>query len=194
MKTDANGDFEQYYQNLLSTSEKQFKLPEYSKMNVVAPKFVLTNLNGDEVSSENLKGKGVVLYFFSPNYSNLIANSRDSIFNSMAIKNSDNKDLVFLGIDKTYIFEQDEIKREHIRTYKLKEFIAIKDYSFNILLDRLNYNPKNTGLSYYSVADDYSSGEIGQFYIIDKAGMVKYKSYSGTNFQRELKAALALAQ
>ena len=194
LKTAANGDFEHYYQNLLSTSEKQFKLPEYSKMNVVAPKFALTDLSGDEVSSENLKGKGIVLYFFSPNYSIQFENSRDSIFNAMSKKFSDDKDLVFLGVDKTQIFEQDEIKREHIRTYKLKEFMTLKDYTFTVLLDRLNYNPKDTGLTYFSVADDYSSGDMGQFYIIDKAGMVKYKSYSGTNFQRELKAALALAQ
>lgn len=194
MKSSANGDFNQYYQDLLSTSEKQFKLPEYSKMSVVAPKFVLTDLNGDEVSSENLSGKGVVLYFFSPNYSMQFENSRDSIFNAMATNFSYNKDLIFLGIDKTQIFEQDEIKREHIRTYKLKEFMTIKDYTFRVLLDRLNYNPKDTGLTYFSVADDYSSGDMGQFYIIDKAGIVKYKSYSGTNFQRELKAALALAQ
>jgi peroxiredoxin len=194
LKNTTNGDFEKYYQDLLSTSEKQFKLPEYSKLNVAAPSFTLKDLKEDEVSSENLKGKGVVLYFFSPNYSNSFGSSRDSIFNAMATRFSDNKDLIFLGIDKTQIFEQDEIKREHIRTYKLKEFMTIKDYTFRVLLDRLNYNPKNTGLTYFSVADDYSSGDMGQFYIINKAGIVKYKSYSGTNFQRELKAALALAQ
>jgi peroxiredoxin len=194
LKNTANGDFEKYYQELLRTSENHFQLPEYSKLNVAAPSFTLADLKGEEVSSENLQGKGIVLYFFSPNYSNSFGNSRDSIFNVMATKFSDNKDLIFLGIDKTQIFEQDEVKREHIRTYKLKEFMALKDYTFNILLDRLNYNPKNTGLTYFSVADDYSSGDMGQFYIINKAGIVKYKSYSGTNFQRELKAALALAQ
>jgi peroxiredoxin len=194
LRNTANGDFEKYYQDLLRTSENQFQLPEYSKLNVEAPSFTLTDLKGDEVSSENLQGKGIVLYFFSPNYSNSFGNSRDSIFNVMATKFSDNKDLIFLGIDKTQIFEQDEIKREHIRTYKLKEFMIIKDYTFRVLLDRLNYNPKNTGLTQFSVADDFSSGDMGQFYIINKAGIVKYKSYSGTNFQRELKAALALAQ
>jgi peroxiredoxin len=194
LKNTANRDFEKYYQELLRTSENHFQLPEYSKLNVAAPSFTLADLKGEEVSSENLKGKGIVLYFFSPNYSNSFGNSRDSIFNVMATKFSDNKDLIFLGIDKTQIFEQDEIKREHIRTYKLKEFMTIKDYTFRVLLDRLNYNPKNTGLTYFSVADDFSSGDMGQFYIINKAGIVKYKSYSGTNFQRELKAALALAQ
>ena len=194
LKDATNGDFEKYYQDLLRTSENQFQLPEYSKLNVAAPSFTLTDLKGEEVSSENLKGKGVVLYFFSPNYSNSVGDSRDSIFNATATTLINNKDLVFLGIDKTQIFEQDEIKREHIRTYKLKEFMTVKDYTFRVLLDKLNYNPKNTGLTYFSVADDFSSGDMGQFYIINKAGIVKYKSYSGTNFQRELKAALALAQ
>jgi len=194
LKNTTNGDFEKYYQDLLRTSENQFQLPEYSKLNVAAPSFTLTDLEGEEVSSENLKGKGVVLYFFSPNYSNSTISSRDSIFNALATKLSANKDLIFLGIDKTQIFEEDEIKREHIRTYKLKEFMTIKDYTFRVLLDKLNYNPKNTGLTYFSVSDDFSSGDMGQFYIINKAGIVKYKSYSGTNFQKELKAALTLAQ
>lgn len=190
----TSGNFEQYYQQLIATSEKQYKLPEYSKMNVAAPDFTLSNLKGNQVSLKNFKGKGIVLYFFSPNYPSSSRNEKDSIFNVMATTHGARKDLVFLGIDKTQIFEQDEVKREVIRTDKLKEFMMQRNYQFEVLLDKLNYNSKNSGFTYFSVADDYSSGDMSQFYIIDKAGMVKYKSYGGTNFQRELKAALALAQ
>lgn len=191
----AAGD-EAYYQSLISLRDQQYKVPEYSKLNLKSINFTLNDLEGDQFSLAEHKGKSVILYFFNSKYTNPDQNARNGYFNQKAAEYKSNKNIVFVGIDRTPAFDSDETTREEMRLESLKSYLKHNNLNFRVLLDNYIYDPKNSGNTYFRVADEYSSDSSCQFYMIDRKGMVRYKSYiipGGFNrFMRDFSGALKL--
>lgn len=197
IETKGTAGYDAYLKGLIRKIDERYVLPEYSKIENKSIDFTLADLDGLPVSLSDYKGKTVVLYFFSPNYSNSARDSINAYFDAQARKAAARKDLVFLGIDRTAIFEDDEVRSKTMRTAKLKEFVREKGYTFKILLDDFHYDPRSSANSYFRVSTSYTSTSLSQFFIIDKKGMVRYKSYpsdqtSPERFAREFTAALKL--
>jgi alkyl hydroperoxide reductase subunit AhpC len=191
--------YNEYYKSLIRKVDASFVLPDYSKVNTKRIDFALKNIKGLPVSLADYKGKTVVLYFFSPNYSNFQRDSTNSYINRQAGMFSLRKDIVLLGVDHTSVFEADEVKRSQIRIQKINELFSQRNYSFTVLLDDYHYDPRNSGNCYFEVASAYTADSMCQFLIIDKKGIVRYKSYPTSEttperFAREFSAALKLVE
>jgi tetratricopeptide (TPR) repeat protein len=191
--------YNEYYNNLVRKVDAGYVLPDYSKLNTKRIDFILKDVKGLPVSLSDYKGKTVVLYFFSPNYSNFQRDSTNSFINRQARLLSSRKDIVLLAIDQTSVFEADETKRRQIRIQKVNELFDQKNYSFTVLLDDYHYDPRNSGNCYFEVASAYTADSMCQFLIIDKKGIVRYKSYPTSEttperFAREFTAALKFAE
>jgi peroxiredoxin len=176
---------------------RQYALRDFSMLNVKGRDFTLKDLNGHPVTYQIGKGKAAVLYFFSPNYNSTERTKFTDYFNKMAARYAGRQDVVFLGIDKTQIFESDENKRSILRKQKLREFMEQYNYTFDVVLDEMVYNPKNSNGTYFVVSDNYSCEYLSQFYMVGKDGIVRYKHFppgisTTEKFEREFSAALNL--
>jgi cytochrome oxidase Cu insertion factor (SCO1/SenC/PrrC family) len=194
LETKGAAGYDAYLRGLIRQVDGKYVLPEYSKIKRKSIDFTLADLDGVPVSLTDYRNKTVVLYFFSPNYSSWGRDSINSYIDAQARKSAGKKDIVFLGIDRTPIFENDESRRKALRIAKLKEFVREKGYTFKILLDDFHFEPWNS-VNYFRVAADYTSDSTAQFFIIDKDGIVRYKSYptdrtTPERFVREFTAAL----
>jgi hypothetical protein len=192
-----NGNAKVYYAALIKEVNKKYALRDFSMLNVRGRDFTLKDMNDQPVTYNLGKGVAAVLYFFSPNHSNAERVKFNGFFNEMALRYAGRHDVVFYGVDKTSIFDADEDKRLVLRKQKIQEFLNQYDYKFNILLDQMIYNSKNSNGTYFVVSDNYSCEYLCQFYMIDKEGIVRYKHFpvgidTYEKFEREFSAALDL--
>ncbi len=192
-----NGNSKEYYDALIKEVNKKYALRDFSMLNVRGRDFTLKDMNDQPVTYKLGKGVAAVLYFFSPNDSNAERTKFNAYFNEMALRYAGRHDVVFYGVDKTSIFDDDEGKRLILRKQKIQEFINQYDFKFNILLDQMIYNSKNSNGTYFVVSDNYSCEYLCQFYMIDKEGIVRYKHFppgisTYEKFEREFSAALDL--
>jgi peroxiredoxin len=188
---------EVYYAELMKEVNRKYALRNFSMLNVRGRDFTLKDRNDQPVTYQTGKRKAAVLYFFSPNYNSAERTKFNEFFNKMAVRYAGRKDIVFLGIDKTQIFESDENKRSRLRKQKLREFMEQYNYKFDIVLDEMVYNPKNSNGTYFVVSDKYSCEYLCQFYMIGKDGIVRYKHFppgisTSEKFEREFSVALNL--
>lgn len=198
LETKGPAGYDMYLKELIRKVDDAYVLPEYSKIKRKSIDFTLSDLDDLPVSLADYRNKTVVLYFFSPNYSSWARDSINSYIDAQARRSAGRKDIVFLGIDRTPIFENDESRRKALRMAKLKEFVREKGYTFKILLDDFQFDPGRS-VSYFRVATDYTSDSMAQFFVIDKGGLVRYKSYptdrtTAERFAREFTAALKLVE
>lgn len=198
LETKGPAGYDMYLKELIRKVDDAYALPEYSKIKRKSIDFTLADLDGLPVSLADYKDKTVVLYFFSPNYSSWARDSINSYIDAQARKLAEKKGIMLLGIDRTPIFENDESRRKELRMDKLKEFVREKSYTFKVLLDDFQYDPGRS-VNYFRVATDYTSDSMAQFFIIDKDGIVRYKSYptdrtTPERFAREFTAALKLVE
>ncbi|WP_457290250.1 peroxiredoxin family protein [Pedobacter sp. UYP24] len=192
-----NSNVREYYNALIKEVNKKYALRDFSMLNVRARDFTLKDMNDQPVTYKVGKGVAAVLYFFSPNDSNAEKEKFNAYFNEMAVRYAGRHDVVFYGVDKTSIFDADENKRLILRKQKIQEFRNQYDFKFNILLDDMIYNSKNSNGTYFIVSDNYSCEYRSQFYMIDKDGIVRYKQFppgidTYEKFEREFSAALNL--
>ncbi|RZJ77904.1 MAG: TlpA family protein disulfide reductase, partial [Chryseobacterium sp.] len=149
----------------------------YSRLNIKSIDIKLNDLNGVPFSLSEQRGKSVVLYFFRANSEDEEQLAKHRYFDQLVRKYESHKNIVFVAIDKTSAYDTDDSIRNKVRLGILKNYLEKYDLKFRVLLDDYHYNSKNSGLTYFRVADDYSSDWSSQFYLIDKKGMVRYKSY-----------------
>jgi len=192
-----NGNSKEYYEALIKEVNKKYALRDFSMLNVKGRDFTLKNMNDQPVTYKLGKGVAAVLYFFSPNDGNAERTKFNAYFNEMALRYAGRHDVVFYGVDKTSIFDDDEDKRLILRKQKIHEFINQYDFKFNILLDQMIYNSKNSNGTYFVVSDNYSCEYLCQFYMIDKDGILRYKHFppgidTYEKLEREFSAALDL--
>ena len=188
--------YTQYYRKLTDSVNFSYKLPDYSRLNLQPIDFVMDDLDGKSFKLSQHKGKTVVLYFFNSKYNQAAQLAWNNAFNKVYDEMKNRSDIVLVGIDLTPAFEADEAERTQSRMQTVSDFVKKEDYHFPVLVDKYHYDPRNSGHCYFLVSDTYSADLTGQFYVLDKKGVVRYKSYPVSNqttaasFTREIKAAL----
>ncbi|MES2426959.1 MAG: redoxin domain-containing protein [Bacteroidota bacterium] len=194
----AADGYDQYYNSLVKKQDVRPPLLEAGKLDVKSIDFTLKDTDGKPVTLSSYKGWPVVLYFFSMDFNTPQRKAFNTAFNKIVAGHA-GRNTVFLGIDRTSVSETDEANGMQLRIEKVNNFLAQNNLNFKVLLDVFHRDPSSTARSYYAVADTYSSGDVCQFYVIDKTGIVRYKSFPYSpmpvdQFDRELTAALKLVE
>jgi len=190
--------YDAYYSDLLKKADEQYTLPEFGQFNVPCIDFTITGTDNKSVSLSVYKGKPIVLYFFSMDYNTPQQDAFNASFNKI-VNAHQGSNIVFLAIDKTSVSETDEVNGKPLRIQKVNKFLSDNGFNFKVLLDDFHRDPISTSGSYYAVSKLYSSDSSCQFYVIDKNGIVRYKSFPYSpmpveQFTRELTAALRLVK
>ena len=146
------------YTLYLTQLEKEAKAKHVEEIkeamiNEDAPNFTLTNLNGESVSLESLKGKVVVVDFWATWCGPCIASFPG--MQKAVNKFADDKDVEFIFVD-TWESGKDKEKA-------VKKFIESKGYNFNVLMDIEN-----------TMVADYKVDGIPAKFILDKDGNIRY--------------------
>src|SRR5699024_2088828 len=134
-------------------------------LHIETPLFTLKDLNGVDVSLQNLRGKVVILDFWATWCRPCIESFKG--MKRLKDKYKDDKEVVFLFID-----EDDPQPNEESRIKKIRDFLQEKNYRFRVLLDTKDEN---------SVQQKYFISGIPVKVAIDKKGIMQFKEigYSG---------------
>ncbi|HLR36882.1 MAG TPA: TlpA disulfide reductase family protein [Chitinophagaceae bacterium] len=134
-------------------------------LHIETPLFTLKDLNGVDVSLQNLRGKVVILDFWATWCRPCIESFKG--MKRLKDKYKDDKEVVFLFID-----EDDPQPNEESRIKKIRDFLQEKNYRFRVLLDTKDKN---------SVQQKYFISGIPVKVVIDKKGIMQFKEigYSG---------------
>lgn len=163
----ANNTIEQAYNKHLAGLEKEaavkFKEELVAKMiEEDAPDFRLVNLEGKEVSLDDMKGKVVVLDFWATWCGPCKASFPG--MQKMVNQYKDSDQVVFLFIDT---WERGKNKEKDVT-----DFISKNEYTFNVLMDKED-----------KIVAKYKVEGIPTKFVLDGNGKIRFKSvgYSGNN-------------
>ncbi|WP_285058849.1 redoxin domain-containing protein [Pedobacter ginsengisoli] len=165
------------YYEALQKELRQRPVHSRGRLDVKSIDFTLKDTNGNLFTLSEQRGKSVVLYFFTTKHTDTRKYYVNGYFNEIAAAHQSRSDLLFVGIDNTWIPEPDKNKREKMRLENVGKYLANRDFKFKVLMDDLHYDAANWEKSYFKTADIYSLKGTSQFYIIDKKGIVRYKSF-----------------
>lgn len=147
-----------------------------SMLSETAPSFALLDLDGKKVDISDLKGKVVVVDFWATWCGPCIASFPG--MQKMVNKYKDKPDVRFVFIDT---WEQGEKKEKNAG-----DFMTSKKYTFHVLMDNDN-----------KVVEQFKVNGIPTKFVIDKEGVIRYKSvgYNGSDDKliSELTAMIEMA-
>lgn len=129
-------------------------------INYAAPQFSLSNLKGERISLESLKGKVVFIDFWAT-WCGPCVRSFPAMQKAVN-KYKDNPDVVFLFINSLEKEADVEKRRKEVTA-----FLNDKKFQFEVLLDE-----QNSGK--YDVVNRFKVSGIPAKFVIDKAGNVRY--------------------
>ena len=149
---------------------------------VPAPNFTLKDLDGNVVSLKDLKGKVIVLDFWS---TWCVPCKKSFPAMQLAVNTYKNDPAVkFLFI---HTWETTKIPVEDV-----KKYIAQSGFNFQVLMDLKNETGRN------AVVEDYGVSAIPAKFVIDKAGNIVFKltGFTGTDADalQEISERIALAK
>ena len=193
IKGSADGAEEQY-NTLMKYRDEQFEVPKYNRLDAISVNFTVKDIYGKAFSLDSLRGKSVILYFFNIN-GNRQSRDANDYFNKVASEYQSRNDIVFVGIDNSYVTLLDEGANRIERSKLLKNYLERRNITYPVIEDQwISSSERNGG--HFKIATDYNVEGRSQFFIIDKNGIVIYKNtanqYISEYFYRELKAALKL--
>ena len=165
---------ETYYNQLVAESKLE-PPPPWGKPDVKSIDFTLKDLDGKPFTLSDHLGKTVVLYFFKTNLGSEYRYEMNTRFIEVAASQQSKKDILFVGIDRSSIYNSNEANKVPERIKRAKEYVAGEKSNFKILLDELVNEPEQKN-SHFRVSHLYNSSP-GLFYIIDKKGMLRYRYY-----------------
>ena len=154
-KNGSEENFDEYLSKFESTANKKLNEELQKKMiNEPAPEFTLVDLNGEEVSLADYKGKTIVLDFWATWCGPCLQS-----FPAMktAVENYDDKNVKFLFVNT---WERVEDKKTNAQN-----FIKENNYPFHVLMDEEN-----------RVITDYKVTGIPTKFIIDGGGNIRFRS------------------
>lgn len=129
-----------------------------------APSFTLSDLDGNVVSLESLKGKTVVLDFWAT-WCKPCLQSFPGMQEAVNRYQS-NPDVVFLFVNTGEMFSKDV-------DVKVKKVITDGDYSFKVLMDRMGEDKR------FAVSDAFKITGLPTKIIIDRNGDIRFKIVGG---------------
>lgn len=169
------GGAEEYYE-VLQKELRQRPVHSSGRLDVKSIDFTLKDTDGNSFTLSEQLGKSVVLYFFTTKHTNPRKYYVNGYFNEIAAAHQSRGDLLFVGIDNTWLPEPDKNKREKMRRENVGKYLANRGFKFRVLLDDVHYDAQDLEKSYFKTASAYSLKGSSQFYIIDKKGIVRYRS------------------
>ena len=156
------------------------KLLKESVKDELAPNFILSDVNGKEISLDDLKGKVVVLDFWATWCAPCIASMP-----AMKKVSSKHPDVVFIFIATQ---EQGKDPLSRIRAYLKKN-----GFPLNVLID----TPSKTNSDLFSTANLYRINALPTKFVIDKNGKIRFISSgfsSDTELINELEAMISITK
>ena len=138
---------------------------DQNMINKPAPDFTITDLNGDVVSSQDLRGKIIVLDFWAT-WCMPCVKSLPGMQKAVNKFSSDD-DVVFLFID---CWEKGVNVKQNV-----KNFLEQNNYTFQVIIDSKN-----------NVVKKFKVNRIPTKFIIDKKGFIRHKSLGFKGDNQEL--------
>lgn len=130
-------------------------------VNKPAPQFALKDMSGAEVALKDMKGKVVVVDFWAT-WCGPCINSFPGM-QKMVDKYKDNKDVAFVFIDTWETIDN--------REQAVKDFIAKKGYTFQVLFDQVKPQSEE-----FQVVTQYEVEGIPTKFVLDPSGKIAFKS------------------
>lgn len=176
----SNDHFDFYIDSLQNGIQAAMKKELKPQMlDKIAPSFTLKNLDGKDVSLDDYKGKIVILDLWATWCVPCIAS-----FPAMQKQVEKHQEVAFLFI---------AVEEKGDALKKVRNFMEKNHYPFHVLMDE----PVKKGSDQYKIISSYQPNGIPAKYVIDKKGILRFKSGgfdTDTELINEIDAMISLVE